>query len=422
MGGAPRVPARRAARGPTAGRLTRAAAVRYRGVFPAAMARIHPFRSLRYSARAGDIAALATLPYDVISEDLEREYKARSPYNFAHLILPRGDYSGAAGRLAEWKRSGILERDSEEAVFVYEQVFPAPGSGELLTRRGFVALGDTEPYGRTVFRHEHTLSGPKEDRFRLLEATRVQFDSIFLLFPDPDHSVEDMLQAAAAQPAGLEYTDHQQTRHRLWRIADPRWIARLQELMAPRKLLIADGHHRYETALRMGQPRTMMTFVALESPGLRCFATHRLVHSLPQFDPPSLLASLPDVEPGLDPLVSPPGCVRIGVVTRAGEHRTDIPAPEGALNVVVLQDAILTPLLGLTPEKVAAGGHLAYTRSREEAIAGVRTGRAQIAFLLEDLPVDGLARAAFAGQVLPQKSTYFYPKLGSGLVMYELPG
>lgn len=386
------------------------------------MARIHPFRALRYSPRAGDIAALATLPYDVIPEELEREYKARSPYNFAHLILPRGDYAGAAARLQEWKREGILEADSEEAVFVYEQAFPAPGTGELLVRRGFIALGDTEPYGETVFRHERTLSGPKEDRFRLLEATRVQFDSIFMLFPDPEHSVEEMLQAAAAQPAALEYADHQQTRHRLWRIADPPWTARLRDLMAPRKLLIADGHHRYETALRMGQPRTMMTFVALESPGLRCFATHRLVHSLPDFDPPSFLASLPDIEPGIDPLISPPGCVRIGVVTRAGEFHTDIPAPEGSLNVTVLQDEILTPLLGLTPDRVAEGGHLAYTRSRRDALDAVRAGRAQIAFLLEDLPVEGLACVAFAGQVLPQKSTYFYPKLGSGLVMYELPG
>ncbi len=386
------------------------------------MARIHPFRALRYTARAGDIAALATLPYDVIPEDLEREYKARSPYNFAHLILPRGDYAGAAAKLAAWKREGILAEDAEEAVFVYEQSFPAPGTGEPLTRRGFIALGDTEDYGRTVFRHERTLSGPKEDRFRLLEATRVQFDSIFMLFPDPEHSVEEMLQAAALQPAEAEYADHQQTRHRLWRITDRAWIGRLQQAMAERKLLIADGHHRYETALRMGQARTMMTFVALESPGLRCFATHRLVHSLPGFDAAALIRALPNAAEGAEPLASPPGHVRIGVVTQEGEHHADIPAAEGALNVVVLQEAVLGPLLGLTPEKVAAGGHLAYTRSREEAREAVRAGRAQVAFLLEDLPVEGLARAAFAGQVLPQKSTYFYPKLGSGLVMYELPG
>jgi uncharacterized protein (DUF1015 family) len=385
------------------------------------MARIHPLRALRYTPRAGEIAALATLPYDVIPEELEREYKARSPYNFAHLILPRGDYAGAAARLEEWRRTGILEQDREDAMFVYEQVFPAPGSGEVLKRRGFIALGDTEPYGKTVFRHERTLSGPKEDRFRLLEATRVQFDSIFMLFPDPEQDVEEMLDGVAALAAEVEYTDHQKTRHRLWRVIDEEWIRRLQQKMASRKLLIADGHHRYETALRMGQERTLMTFVALESPGLRCFATHRLVHSLPDFDSTAFLSSLPNLSPGLDPLVSPPGQVRIGVVTSGGAHHADVPAPDGALNVAVLQDEILTKLLGLTPEIVAAGGHLSYTRSREEAVEAVRSAKAQIAFLLEDLPVDGLARVAFSGQVLPQKSTYFYPKLGSGLVMYELP-
>jgi uncharacterized protein (DUF1015 family) len=391
-------------------------------VIPPSMARIHPFRALRYTPRAGDAEQLATLPYDVIPEELERSYKARSPYNFAHLILPRGDYAGAAARLDEWRREGIVATDDEEAVFVYEQEFPAPGSGERLVRRGFIALGDTEPYGQTVFRHERTLSGPKEDRFRLLEATRVQFDSIFMLFPDPGLAVERMLAEAAAQPAEIEYEDHQQTSHRLWRVTDAAWIGALKAAMADRRLLIADGHHRYETALRMGQARTMMTFVALESPGLRCFATHRLVHSLPQFEAAVFLRALPNAAPGAWPVASPPGHVRIGVAAAAGEFHTDIPAQEGALNVVVLQESILSPLLGLTPERVAEGGHLAYTRSPEEAREAVRAGRAQIAFLLEDLPVEGLARAAFAGQVLPQKSTYFYPKLGSGLVMYELPG
>ncbi|MCX7604746.1 MAG: DUF1015 domain-containing protein [Bryobacteraceae bacterium] len=386
------------------------------------MARIHPFRALRYTPRAGSIAELATLPYDVIPPELEEEYRARSPYNLVHLILPRGDYAGAAARLARWRQEGVLAAETEEAIYVYEQRFPAPGTGETLVRRGFIALGDTEPYGGTVFRHERTLSGPKEDRYRLLEATRVQFDSIFMLFPDPERGVEAMLDAAADREPELEYTDHQQTRHRLWRVADNGWIAQLQSRMAGRRLLIADGHHRYETALRMGQARTMMTFVAMESPGLRCFATHRLVHSLPAFDAAALLATLPGVQPGIDPLVSPPGRVRIGIVTALGEHHADIPAPQGALNVVVLHEQVLEPLLGITPEAAAAGAHLAYTRSREEAREAVRSGRAQAAFLLEDLPVDGLARAAFAGQVLPQKSTYFYPKLGSGLVMYELPG
>ena len=384
------------------------------------MASIHPLRALRYTTKAGEIANLATLPYDVIPAALESEYKARSPYNFAHLILPNGDYAGAAARLNDWKEQGIVARDAEDAFFVYQQTFPAPGSGEVLVRRGFVGLGDTEDYGTNVFRHERTLSGPKADRFNLLKATQVQFDSIFMLYPDEDGAVDARLAAVCGTPADLEYDDQQGSHHQLWRVADPGWIAAIQGLMAGKPILIADGHHRYETALLMGQPRTLMTFVSLNSPGLRCFATHRIVHSLEHFDEAAFLAALPNLTPGLDPLVSPPGHIRFSVEVSSGSYHADVPVSEGALNVAVLQDEILTRILGLTPEKVTAGGHLRYKRTREEALAEVRDGRAQIAFLLEDLPIDGMARVSFAGEVLPQKSTYFYPKLGSGLVMLEL--
>ncbi len=384
------------------------------------MASIHPLRALRYTPKAGEIGDLATLPYDVIPPELESVYKARSPYNFAHLILPGGDYAGAGARLSEWKQQGIVARDGADAFFVYQQTFAAPGSGETLVRRGIVGLGDTEEYGNNVFRHERTLSGPKEDRFQLLQATQVQFDSIFMLFPDEEGAVDARLMEVCVTPAALEYDDHEGTHHQLWRVTDAAWIGAVQRLMAGKPVLIADGHHRYETALRMGQPRTLMTFVSLHSPGLRCFATHRIVHSLECFDAAALLASLPSVQPGLDPLVSPPGHIRFGVALATGDYHTDVPVEPGALNVAVLQDEILTRLLGLTPEKVTAGGHLRYKRTREEALAEVREGRAQIVFLLEDLPIDGMARVSFAGQVLPQKSTYFYPKLGSGLVMLEL--
>lgn len=384
------------------------------------MAHIHPVQALRYTPAAGDIAQLATLPYDVIPPALEAEYKSRSPHNFAHLILPQGDYAGAAAKLAAWKQDGLVARDPEPAFFVYEQTFPAPGTGEILTRRGFVGLGDTEDYGKNVFRHEWTMSGPKEDRFRLLQATQVQFDSIFMLFPDPDGTVETKLAAICTNEPDLGYSDHERTQHMLWRVTDPAWINELQNMMVDRPLLIADGHHRYETALRMGQPRTLMTFVSLQSPGLRCFATHRIVHSVKDFQPVAFLAKLPNTGPGIDPLVSPPGCIRFGVVLENGEFHCDVPAPEGSLNVAVLQDSILTPLLGITPEVVTAGTHLRYKRTREEALAEVREGRAQITFLLEDLPIHGMARVSFGGQVLPQKSTYFYPKMGSGLVMLEL--
>jgi uncharacterized protein (DUF1015 family) len=388
------------------------------------MAHIHPLRALRYTSLAGPVESLATLPYDVIPAALETEYKARSEYNFAHLILPRGDYAGAAARLEAWKRAGALAADAEAAVFIYEQSFPAPDTGAEMTRRGFIALGDTEDYGQTVFRHEWTMSGPKEDRFRLLEATRVQFDSIFMLFPDESGAVDALLDEVTAGPAEVEYGDHEKTRHRLWRCASTEWIARLQAVMAPARLLIADGHHRYETALRMGQPKTLMTFVPLESKGLKCFATHRIVHSLEGFDPDgflreiSALGACRKIEK-MD-LASPEGCTRIVVALGQGLWAVDIPTEAGALNVAVLQERILTRILELTPEKVTAGGHLRYKRSIVEALDEVRSGRGQAGFLLADMPVADVARVSFDGRVLPQKSTFFYPKLGSGLVQYEL--
>jgi uncharacterized protein (DUF1015 family) len=383
------------------------------------MANIHPLRALRYTEKAGPIAALATLPYDVIPAELEREYKSKSDYNFAHLILPNGDYAGAAAKLKSWCESGAMATDPEAAIFVYEQTFPAPGTGEILTRRGFIALGDTEEYGKNVFRHERTISGPKEDRFRLLEATRVQFDSIFMLFPDEDGSVESRLDAVCATPPGLQFTDHEKTEHKLWRVTDATWIAALQSAMASKKIMIADGHHRYETAQRMGQPHTLMTFVSQTNAGLRSFATHRIVHSIEGFNEQDFLAKLPNVGPGLE-LKSPAGFIRIGIKLAGGEYHADLPASPGELNVIALQDRVLTPALGLTPEKVAAGTNLRYVKQLPAAIDEVASGRAQIAFLLEDLPVEGVARASAAGQVMPQKSTFFYPKLGSGLVMYEL--
>jgi uncharacterized protein (DUF1015 family) len=196
--------------------------------------------------------------------------------------------------------------------------------------------------------------------------------------------------------------------------------------MAPKPLLIADGHHRYETALRMGRPKTLMTLVSLESPGLRSFATHRIVHSVEGFSDASFLEKLATagtVRPAGRPEdfnQRPSGKMRFGVLLASGYYEVEIPGAEKELNVASLQERILTPLLSITPEVVTAGTNLRYKRTLKEAIAEVRENGAQIAFLLEDLPVDDVARVSFSGVCLPQKSTFFYPKLGSGLVQYIL--
>ncbi len=390
------------------------------------MANLYPLRALRYTEKAGSLNELATLPYDVIGPELEADYLARSPYNFVSLILPHGDYAGAAARMRSWIGEGVLAEDAEDALFVYEQVFPSPADGAALTRRGFIGLSDTEDYGRTVFRHERTMSGPKEDRYRLLEAAKVQFDSIFMLFPDEDGRVEATLAAVCATPHDGEYFDQEKTLHRIWRVTSPEWIAELARLMSPKPLLIADGHHRYETALRMGHPRTMMTFVSLQSPGLRSFATHRIVHSVEGYSDATFLEKLSRtgvVRPAGRPeefVQRPSGRMRFGALLASGYWEVEIPEAAAELNVSSLQERILTPLLGITPEVVAAGTRLRYRRTLPEAIAEVREHGAQIAFLLEDLPVDAVARVSFSGVCLPQKSTFFYPKLGSGLVMFPL--
>lgn len=390
------------------------------------MANLYPLRALRYTDKAGSLDDLATLPYDVIGPALEADYRARSPYNFVSLILPHGDYAGAAARLKSWIETGILAQDDEEALFVYEQVFPSPADSVMLTRRGFIGLSDTEEYGKNVFRHERTMSGPKEDRFRLLEATKVQFDSIFMLFPDSDDKVSAKIAEICATPHHGAYTDQEKTLHKIWRVTSPAWIAEMQQLMASKPLLIADGHHRYETALRMGQPKTLMTFVALESPGLRSFATHRIVHSLAGFSDAAFLeqlATVGKVRPGGKPEEfdqKPSGTMRFGVLLSSGYYELEIPGAGSELNVASLQDRVLTPVLGITPEVVTAGTNLRYKRTLHEAIAEVRTNGAQVAFLLEDLPVDAVARVSFDGVCLPQKSTFFYPKMGSGLVQFPL--
>jgi uncharacterized protein (DUF1015 family) len=242
---------------------------------------------------------------------------------------------------------------------------------------------------------------------------------IFMLYDDPQKTAEAVIAKAMAEPAVLDATDSENVRHRIYAIDDPKQVQAFAAMMRTQNTVIADGHHRYETALRMGQAKTLMTFVSMRSKGLRSFATHRLVHGIEGFDADAMLAMMPNVSPGLE-LKSPEGHVRIGIAVAGGEYHTDIPAGPDELNVSVLQDKVLSPVLGLTPEKVAAGGHLTYVKQLPAALEEVRSGREQAAFLLEDLPVEGVARVSFAGQVLPQKSTFFYPKLGSGLVMYPL--
>lgn len=413
------------------------------------MARIYPFRPYRYSRQAGPPANLLTQPYDKITPEMQERYLRLSPYNLVRIELgPRSAadnerdnvYTRAGALLEQWIASGILVREPQPAIFPYWQEFQVPDSAERAVRQGFIALGALEEYAAgVVYRHEQTLTAPKQDRMELLKSTRAHTGQIFMLYPDPENAVEQVLEGATAGEPWLEVEDEYGVLHRLWRVTQAETIAAVQRLMADKKLLIADGHHRYETALAFyrehpelpGADRAMMTFVNLYCPGLKILATHRLLNGLPNFRSEALLAqargsfAVRQLE-SLEALravfaVAAPEQARIGLLAADSPHFWLLERPRGGrLALEILHQEVLEKMLGIDEEAVRRQTHLSYVRGLEEAAAAVRRGEAQAAFLVEPVAIAEVARVAFSGGLMPQKSTDFYPKLLSGLTIYRL--
>jgi len=409
------------------------------------MARISPFQPYRYAAQAGPLQTLVTQPYDKITPQMQSRYLGLSPYNVVRIILGErfpadtetdNVYSRAAAHLADWIARGVLVRETEPSLYAYFQEFSVPDTGERLLRKGFIGLGAVEDYSEgVVHRHEQTLSGPKRDRRELLQHTRAQCEQIFMLYPDPAGEIDRLLEEAASGAPFGTVEDEYQAVHRVWRISDPERVAAIQRLMGAKKLLIADGHHRYETALAFRQEnpqledagKVTMTFVNMHSPGLRILATHRLVSGLASFDPRDLIARAGLTPAGglsalRDAWARPHGDrVRIGIALADLEplYLYDIPRAAGALDVGVLHEQLIGGALGIDEAAVRDEKHTRYMRGVEPALAEVRDGNAQIAFLLEPTSIQDVARIAFSGGVMPQKSTDFYPKLLSGLTIYK---
>ena len=409
------------------------------------MARVYPFRPYCYAASAGPLHRLVTQPYDKISPAMRERYLAQSPHNLVRIILGErqptdgpGDnvYTRAAGHLNHWIESGVLAQDSAPAFYAYFQEFSVPDVAGKLVRKGFIGLGAVEDYSAgIVHRHEQTLKGPKQDRMELLKHTHAHFGQIFMLYPDPELAIDKILDEAATLPPTAEVTDEYEVRHRVWRISDPATVERMGQLMAERKLLIADGHHRYETALAFsrentalaGADRVMMTFVNMHSPGLRILATHRLVSGLEGFDPAALIARLGASALPVDGLrkvfdTPAPDRLRLGIVFAGRDEAYLVDRPRGPedLDVRFLHDEVLGGALGISEQEVREEKYLKYVRGLDAAVERVRAGEAQAAFLLEPTTVDQVASVAFSGGVMPQKSTDFYPKLLSGLTIYRL--
>lgn len=440
------------------------------------MAKIYPFRAWRYNPSAVRLGDVVTLPYDKISPALQQVYYQRSPYNLVRIILglpelfdgERGEsvYKRAARDFRAWREQGILIQEKEPCVFAYSQQFSVPGSETVRERRGFIALGKLYDYDeQIIFRHEHTLSKPKADRLHLLRATRAHFGQIFMLYSDPAATIESILYDENVGP-DAEVTDEYGAIHRVWRVSDPATIRLLTTAMADKKLIIADGHHRYETALNYAKEHapagssnsehstmqlpetdfpeaaTMMTFVNMDSDGLVILPTHRVVHSLSGFDVTSFteaaqtyfsITNLPSApaQKYLAVLAEQKGTAFVAVVAngafllRAKPEATSsalasLPAHQRGLDLSCLHTIVLERILGLDAERIAQETNIRYLRDAGDAVEQVRRGEAEIAFLTKPVTIEQLREVAFAGSVMPQKSTDFYPKLLSGLTIYAL--
>ncbi len=441
------------------------------------MARILPFAAWRYAPERVPISQVVTQPYDKITPEMQECYFNSSPYNLVRIILGKrlpGDgatenvYTRAAACFRDWRRTGILRQDPEPSLYSYSQTFTVPGSEVRAERRGFIGLGRLEEYSAgVVFRHEETLAKPKADRLELLRATRGHFGQIFMLYSGTGE-IEALLNSSAVPD--IEVTDEYNVLHRVWKVSDAGVIAAVQTQMRDKKLIIADGHHRYETALAYRHEKekekekerraaagsdapaaaepydsVMMTFVEMNRPGLVILPAHRLVFGLPSFSAEQLqegaqqFFNVEEVDGAIDAARS------VGSLRAAGQAGTALLAVtagraflmhspkaigtnlfgslsrrQQSLDVVQLHKCLLEGVLKISEEAVRNQQNVSYHRAAAEALTQVRSGSAQVAFLMNPVRIGQVRDIAFAGEVLPQKSTDFYPKLLSGLTIYAL--
>ncbi|MGO9084420.1 MAG: DUF1015 domain-containing protein [Candidatus Sulfotelmatobacter sp.] len=438
------------------------------------MADILPFRALRYDLQQVTAPQVVTQPYDKITPAMQSAYYAASPYNLVRIILGRREpddntahnvYSRAANWSRDWRAQGILRQDSLPSFYAYSQTFTSPSGGRF-ERRGFIGLGRVEDYSaKVVFRHEQTLAKPKADRLDLLRATRVHYEQLFLLYEDSGE-IDSLLTPSSSAAPTIEVADEYGVVHRVWQISDPGVVTHIQEKMRDKKLVIADGHHRYETALNFRNEcraaatagpnaqapdeyapceYVMMTFVNLSDPGLLILPTHRVVHSLNSFSVDNFRNSSRDffeveeIDPALDGARATAllrergraGTALLAVTANrafllhslkpaAAQLLAGFSARQRSLDVVQLHKCLLEGVLQLSEESIRNQQNLSYLREASEALTQVRQGAADIAFLMNPCRVEQVRDVAFAGEVMPQKSTDFYPKLLSGLTAYAL--
>jgi uncharacterized protein (DUF1015 family) len=435
------------------------------------MALIEPLRALRYDpARTGGLQDVVAPPYDVIDAAQRAELTARSPYNVVEIDLPQPSqqdagaqhaqpnqpgagadpYEHAAAILDTWRREAIVIEDASDAIWPLQQDYTGP-DGRPRTRTGFLARVRVEDYGAGRIRpHERTHPGPKEDRLRLTRATKANLSPIFSLYSDSTGAARRALQNAISDaPEYARTTDPDGTGNRLWRVDDPLTIQALKDALEPAELLIADGHHRYETARVYAEEMggdgphryVLMCLVALEDPGLTVFPTHRLLNNLSADKQEALAAAIRanfEIEELKDPNELPPAegdGIRLGYIdshfkrpfrlTLKDPGLADAALPGRAepyrrLDTAVLEALILKQALGLTDDDIDHLNGLGYARDDAQALELIDTAAYDAAFFMAPTPVTRVQEVAAAGESMPPKSTYFFPKVPTGLLFNPL--
>lgn len=430
------------------------------------MVEIAPFRGYRYNTEKVDLAKVVTPPYDVISPEMQEKFYERSEYNIARIIKGKvfedddennNQYTRARDYFQRWIDEGILVQDDEEAIYIYSQEFEIAGNKR--ERTGFIALIKLEEFGKGVRPHEFTLSGPKADRLNLLRATKAHFGQIFSLYSDPERRIDRVLERFKNTPL-VDIKDDEGIRHRLWKITDSNAIGMIRSEMAEKPLFIADGHHRYETALNYSKENEkarycMMTFVNMQNEGLVILPTHRIIKNLEDFRVKKLEEGLRenfDIETFefaegnevemRETMLSLlrkrylEGKHAFGMycsnnkyyllTLKSNELINRIPGPKALrkLDVTILHTLILEQLLGIDKARLEKGLNVEYIKdigdAIEEGIRKVDSRSHQIIFFMNPTKVEEVQAVADRGGRMPQKSTFFYPKVYTGFVIYRV--
>jgi uncharacterized protein (DUF1015 family) len=434
---------------------------------------VKPFKAFRYDPTVvGDVGGCISPPYDVISPDQQQQLYEKSKYNIVRIIKGKttsfdnadnNQYTRAADYLKTWIEKGVLKKDQTDTIYAYVQDFDV--AGNHFQRSSFIALARLEEFGKTVRPHEQTLDEPKVDRLNLKRATVAKFGLVFMLYEDEQKIADEIVEHAVTQEPLVDYTDEQDVRHRLFAITTKDSIDAIARMMVDKSCIIADGHHRYETALNYYRETKnpaagyqMTAFVNTRNEGLTILATHRLIGNLENFQFERLIVALKEnfeiTEFQFDPSQAKIEAKQKMLARMKVEYdrdknalgiyggnnafyiavlkdkqvmdsvASDMSSAWKSLNVSVLHKLVLEKLLGIGEKELARGDNVEYIKDAgsavDESIAKVDDGRKQVAFLVNPPKMEQLKMVTDAGEKMPQKSTYFYPKVYTGLTINKL--